>query len=341
MKVSLTRASLDALAARIGNQKNADPSFGQLVRAVAAKAMTSMTPNAQADMAIFKSLSTGTTPGSYLVPEIQANEIVALLSRGSTLRKSGARLFPCGNVRKFDIPVETGAADVRYIGENTTQTAVDPSFEQRTHTTKDMRALFYASKSLARASAPVFDVVVRDLAARSVARAEDASFFAGMAGGPTSVANISGVNVILQAGASLAYADLMAVIQAAIDSEGPIEDFAFYANGSVLNKIWSLKDSNGRPILRPKRGDNGSAFELLGFPLYITPTIPNHIGSGSATSFLLFTFPENIQIADGQMELAVSEGFRFEFDQVAVRVVAPRDFSLGQPSAAILLENII
>ena len=38
--------------------------------------MTSMTPNAQADMAIFKSLSTGTTPGSYLVPEIQANEIV-------------------------------------------------------------------------------------------------------------------------------------------------------------------------------------------------------------------------------------------------------------------------
>jgi len=122
----------------------------------------------------------------------------------------------------------------------------------------------------------------------------------------------------------------MAVIQAAIDSEGPIEDFAFYANGSVLNKIWSLKDSNGRPILRPKRAENGgSAFELLGFPLYITPTIPNHIGSGSATSFLLFTFPENIQIANGQMELAVSEGFRFEFNQVAVRIVAPRDFSLA------------
>lgn len=342
MKVSLDKKSLQQLASLLNStQKAAEPTFGQFVRAVAARSMKQL--GTAADLAAFKSLTSGTTPGSVLVPEIQANEIVSLLSTGGVLRKSGAKLLPCGSVRKFDIPVETGAINIQYISENSAGTsgADDPSFAQRTHVTKDMRALFYAHNNLARTSVPVFDMVVRDLAAKSVARAEDYSFFRGMANGPTALPSMVGTTVVNQAGAALAYTDLTAMVQAAIDVEAPVEDCAFYVNGETWNKIYSIKDSNGRPILKPCRGENGSAFELLGFPLYITPTIPNHIGSGAATSYILFTYPQNVQIADGAMELAISSHFKFEFDQVAVRVIKSVDFSLGQPSAAIILEGVI
>jgi HK97 family phage major capsid protein len=342
MKVALSKASAQQLADLIAGKKNADPTFGQFIRALAAKHYRPMNAaTAEVDKAAFKSITTGNAPGTYLVPEIQANEIVSLLSRGGILRKSGAKLLPCGSVRKFDIPVETGAVNVQYISENSAPTPVDPNFDQRKHVTKDLRALFFASNNLARTSVPVFDSVVRDIAAKAVARAEDQSFFAGLANGPTSVANIANVTTVNQVGSTLAYDDLINTIVAGMDSEGPIEDFVWYGNSQFFKKVFKLKDTAGLPLVKPCRNEeNGAAFELLGFPLFISPTLPNHVGSGSASTFALFTYPQNIQIADGNLEVSLATEYAFEYDQVAVRIVAPRDFSLGQPSAAILLENI-
>jgi HK97 family phage major capsid protein len=342
MKASLTNKSVEQIVSRLTeSQKNTAPSFGQLVRALAKRFGRAMNPNGAADEAAFKALTTGTSPGSYLVPEIQANEILPQLLRSSQLLKSGAQLLPCGSIRKLDVPVETGTFSLQFISENLPASPVDPTFEQRNLVTKDLRAMFFASVNLARTSVPAFDQIVARQAAKAIARGIDSAFFAGMAGGPNSIANIPNVKVVNQAGSSLAYSDLVEAFGSAIDSEAPIEDFAWFVNGPVFRKIYNLKDANGRPILRPCRGDNGSAFELMGLPLYITPALPNHIGSGSATSFIFLTFPENIIVADGQMELAISEGYRFEYNQLAVRVVKPIDFAIGQPAAAILLENVI
>jgi len=47
-----------------------------------------------------KTLLTGTTPGSYLVPTIQADQIIQLLTSANAFRQAGARIWPMANIQK-------------------------------------------------------------------------------------------------------------------------------------------------------------------------------------------------------------------------------------------------
>ncbi len=68
-------------------------SLSTMIRGLRAMRGEAMTPaTVEADVAYVKALTTGSTPGSYLVPTIQADEIIGYLSIGGILRASGARI---------------------------------------------------------------------------------------------------------------------------------------------------------------------------------------------------------------------------------------------------------
>jgi HK97 family phage major capsid protein len=321
-------------------KKHPGPTLGAVVRGLAAMhgdALNKQT--AAADIAIARALTPGSAPGAYLVPAIQESEISPLLSIRGVLRRAGATVLPLVGVRKVDVPSEHSPVTVEFLAENGQQSPADPDFSQAAMELKTARALFKVSGQIARASVPVFDRLVVGLAARSIARAEDKAFFGGMTSGPTPLMSVAGTTEISQAGGNLAYDDIANLVAAAITAEIDFEQAAFFVNGATFKLISKIKDDQHRPILKPHRDENGVNFSLLGFPLHVTPTIPTIFGSGAA-SYILFTVPSNILLADGGLEVSLSGHRFFDEEAIGVRVIAPRDFALAQPAGAIILTNV-
>jgi HK97 family phage major capsid protein len=79
----------------------------------------------------------------------------------------------------------------------------------------------------------------------------------------------------------------------------------------------------------------------LGHPVYLTPRIPTHVGSGSATSYVLFTNPAYLHIGDTNgLEIAISGERFFDSNQTAIRAVGQHDFAYSNQAAIVVLENV-
>lgn len=307
-----------------------------------------------------KTLVTTATPGSYLVPTIQADAIVEILGRGGVVRASGATIWPMPSIQKLNVPTETAEPTVEYLSQTATQTPSDPNLGQIALDLKERRALVALPNNLLRVSVPAVDAIVTRLLGKAFAKSEDLAFFQGIAGGPTAVTSQAGTTTLNQSGASLAYIDLLAVLAAAagVEAEGP---FAWYMHPTTFfNKVLALRDSNGRPIVTGFNGvlndvesnvgfvaqQAGAAgpvkYYLLGHPVYLSVRIPQHVGSGSATSYILFTNPSYIHIGDsGAVEIAVSGERFFDLNQVGIRAVGRHDFGVGPAAGIVILQNVV
>lgn len=337
-------------------------SFSRALRGLSAQAGRSINDATKAaDIAyVEKTLVTTATPGSYLVPTIQADAIVEILGRGGVVRASGATIWPMASIQKLNIPTETAEPTVEYLTQTTQQNPSDPNLGQIALDLKERRALVALPNNLLRVSVPAVDAIVTKLLGKAFAKSEDLAFFQGIAGGPTSITSQAGTTVISQIGASLAYADLLAVLAASAgaEAEGP---FAWYMHPTTFfSKILGLKDSNGRPIVTGYNGvlndtesnvgfvaeTAGAAgpvqYALMGHPVYLSVRIPQHVGSGSATSYILFANPSYFHIGDsGSVEIAVSGERFFDLNQIAIRAVGRHDFGVGPAAGIVILNNVV
>src|SRR6266404_1465463 len=98
------------------------------LRAMKGEVLTATT--ADADVAYVRALSTGATPGSYLVPTIQADEIIQFLETGGIARSAGVRVWPMNGIQKMNVPVATAAPLWVWMAQNSVQTPTDPNLTQ-------------------------------------------------------------------------------------------------------------------------------------------------------------------------------------------------------------------
>jgi HK97 family phage major capsid protein len=306
-----------------------------------------------------KTLTTSATPGSYLVPTIQADAIVEILGKGGVVRASGATIWPMGSIQKLNIPTETLEPTVEYLTQTQQQTPSDPNLGQVALDLKERRALVALPNNLLRVSVPAVDGIITRLLGKAFAKHEDLAFFQGIAGGPTAVSAAVGITTVAQSGATLGYSDLLAVLAAAADAEaeGP---FAWYMHPTTFfTKILGLKDLNGRPIVTGYNsllndsetnqgfvGQNAGAageirYVLMGHPVYLSVRIPQHVGSGSASSYILFSNPSYFHIGDaGNIEIAISGERFFDFNQTAIRAVGRHDFGFAPAAGIVQLTDV-
>lgn len=284
-----------------------------------------------------KALDPGTTPGSYLVPEIQADEIIELLGKGGALRGAGPTVWPMARIEKLRIPQELAEPTVEYLAPNAPQTATDPNFQPINLDLKTRRALTAVPNELLSVSVPGIDMILTRMLARAMAKHEDLSFFTGgLSGGPTGINQASGTTNVAQAGASLAYSDLLEVLakSADVEAEGP---FVWWINaGDFFRLILNLKDTQNRPIVQPLASESGIRFTLFGEPVFLTPRIPTNLGAGTNETYIIRTNPSYIHLGDsGTVEIAVSGERFFENNQTAIRAVNRHDFGYS-PAAGIV-----
>lgn len=272
-----------------------------------------------------KTMLTGTTPGSYLVPTIQADQIIQLLTSANVIRAAGARTWPMTGIQKLNVPIATAAPTIVWGnsagsgagGQGQALTPSDPNLGQLSFDLKSAKALTAIPNELLAVSVPAVDQIVSEILVLSFAQAEINAMLATTQGTgmPMTAYAASGTTVINSHGGSanggaVTYTDLLGVVGAFYAAKGKGAPCWFMHPTVFYKDVMGILDSNGRPIVTGQ--DNvEQAFmgKLLGFPVYVSAEFPTNqaVGSGSNQSYIIFTNPQYLHIADrGSLELAVS-----------------------------------
>lgn len=315
---------------------------------------------ADEDVRYVKALDTGSTPGSYLVPTIQANEIIAYLTIGGVARASGVRIWDFAGIQKQNVPAALGSPTWQWVGENTAVTLSDPNIGQLSFDLKERSALVAVPNNLLRVSVPAFDALLAELIGLGAAEHEDAAFFASstVSGGPEALMSNSDISSLLVGGSAnggdLAYTDILATLAKSFSVKAKGQFVWLMSGRSWFQRILGLVDANSRPIAIPTltQGLQGPNFQgaavasvgnLMGHPVFLSPEIAEDEtnGSGSAQSHIILTNPTYAHIAqDTGIEVAISRERYFEKNQTAIRATQHEDFAYGPAAGIVVLKGV-
>ncbi len=299
-----------------------------------------------------KTLTTSSTPGSYLVPTVQAQEVIEFLSTNGILRAAGARIWNFGpGVKKVSVPARTGLPTLEWLGENTSQSASDPNLGQINFNLKTARCLTVLPNELLAMSIPSIDNLITELIGTSFAEGEDDAFFSttSKSNGPTALYAASGYTSLLVGGSAnggnIAFSDIVAVLKAAATAKAKGPFVWFGSPRSFWTRIVSLVDSQSRPLFFPGQGGLSDAAQarLFGAPFFVTPFIAENETNGSGTnqSHLIYANPKYLHIAQAQdLEVAVSVERYFEANQTAIRGVRYEDAQIAPAAGVVVLKGV-
>ena len=296
-----------------------------------------------------KALGTGTAPGSYLVPTLQAGEILSLLTDGGALRQLGPRVWPMSQIQALNVPISTATPTWEWIGQNTAQNASDPNFSTIPLNLKTVRGLVAIPNELLAVSNPAVDQAITELLAIGAAEKEDSAFFATttQSGGPTSVYAATSTTTFGAAGddangGTLAYADILKCLEKAYTAKvAPPFVWAMHPR-TLFGRIFGMLDTTSRPIVTSD-AQAPLQFRIFGYPVVITTAIPvdQTLGSSTNASYILFTNPRAIHVGDSMnLELAFSTERYFSENQTAIRGVRRLDYNFGPTAAIVICQGV-
>jgi HK97 family phage major capsid protein len=326
-------------------------SFSKAIRGMMAeRGQVVDSSTAESDVAYTRALASGSAPGSYLAPILQADAIISQLQQYSVARAAGATIWNLVGGLKLDIPGGITAPQAIWQSQNSVQVASDPVLGQLTFELKSLTALVKIPLQLLRVSVPVFDVILSDSFALAHAEAEDVSLFstATVSGGPPALLSQAGITTLncqgSANGGNLGYSDILAVMLKAsqLKMKPP---FAWFCSPRTLySRLLALQDNSSRPLLIPDVTDPAtSGYSLMGYPLYVTTSISEveALGSGTNQSHLCFCTPRSIHIAqDHAVEMQVALEAYFDSAQAGLRITHQIDTDLFPPAALVVLQGI-
>lgn len=329
-------------------------SISKMIRGLAAREGKVIAESTREDdLNYLKALDTASTPGSYLVPTMQASDFIEYLSNAGILRAMGPRIWPMSGIQKLNIPMATAAPSVVWTSQTSATLPSDASGDKVSFDLKERRALSVVSNQLLKTSVPAFDTLLTELMATAMAESEDEAFFAAssVAGAPAALYAIAGTSKIHAnsngaSGGNLLYTDILAVLAKMASVKGRPPYVWAMSGRTFYQRVLGLLDLQSRPLAIPT-GVSGLAAPvagtLMGFPVYICPAIPETmaLSSGSNLSYALLINPRYLHLADGgSFEVAVSTERYFESNETAVRCTHEIDWSVAPAAGAVILDGI-
>jgi HK97 family phage major capsid protein len=306
-----------------------------------------------------RTLLTGTTPGSFLVPTMQADTIIQLLTSANVIRAAGARIWPMSGIQKLNVPVATAAPLVVWGtsagtgpgGQGQTLVPSDPGLSQLQFDLRSAKSLTAIPNELLATSVPAIDQIVSEILALAFAQAEmNANVATSQATGlPLPVFAAPGVTVLNSNagnanGGPVKFTDLLAQIGTFYAQKGKGKP-AWFMHPTVFYKdVMGIVDLNNRPIVTGFDSLEGPfQGRLFGYPVFVSAEFPinQSVGSGSNQSYILFTNPLYLNIADeGSLELAVSFERFFDSNETAIRGVHRVDFGYAPAQAITIMQGV-
>lgn len=267
-----------------------------------------------------RAMSEGTAgDGGYLVPEEFSTLIIQKKSAIAKMRNY-ATVIPMVT-DKLHVPYDNANVTPSWEAENNATTPSNATFSEITLTPWKLKVLSVASNELlADANVSIINYLAGQFA-RVLAAEEDKQFFTGNGSSkPTGLRSLS-VTTVTQAGAALAYLDVVKLFMALPEQYRMNAQFVTSPTGIQL--LMGLVDDNHRPIFMPS-WEAGKPATLFGRPLIEDPNWPTNLTVGSATNTTEIWFGDlsTYVIGDRQsLEMTISTERYFDADQTAMKAI--------------------
>lgn len=244
----------------------------------------------------YKQGNTGADSFGAAVPTELASAILEKKAKFAVLR---SRAFSFQLSGPFDLPIEGDGITGYWVGEVDDSDAnlvaeSTPTLGKKSLDDHYLAALVKVSWKLLNTSA--FNIVnfVSALAGRKLAEIEEAAFIGGDGTGKPKGIRTESLTSVAQAGAGLAYQDLVNLYFSLAPQYRA--NAVFMTSSMGAKAITGLKDSQDRPIFAPGQPLD----ELFRKPILESVDIPENLGNGQDTTEVYFGDPYYYWIKDGQ-----------------------------------------
>lgn len=265
--------------------------------------------------------------GGYLVNDDLRTNILSVQNQYGLARKvfAGAIYPMASDVTK--VPVDTfEESGTVPVPEATSENAAisesdDADLSQVSLTAQKYATLNYISQELLDDSFVSYvGAYLTPKLARQAAKIEDGVVFTAASTGLMNTTNVQSVS--LESG-DTSFADVtfdkLTDMQDAVVDDALASGF-YLAHRSIINKLRKLKGSDGQYIWTPAAGNEPAM--ILGYGYDKGTILPSMGASAAAKGFILFGDPKLGAVFGERLQrrISASEHFRFNYDQVAVRM---------------------
>lgn len=294
------------------------------------------------DRAVLKVLAGQTDPeGGYLVPQEHRAVLLEIIEEYGWIRRQST-VIPMGS-DEMDVPKSLTETTAAWVAESAQASEGDPSFANKTLFAKEARSRVVVPNPLLADSSPAIDAILLNQFGRAYAKLEDDAGFNGAGSPPadphTGILNDGGVTLVVAAGTTLTYDDLVELEEAL--TGGARRGAWLYVSRKGFSQLRRVKDANGRPLWTDNIQD-GTLGSILGYPVGVVESgIPDNVGSGTDETRLILGNLEHVMFGDRErFEVRVSEHVRFEENQTVFMGTERVAITVGNPEGYSVLTGI-
>lgn len=295
-----------------------------------------------------KALLSGTlSAGGVLVPEIDGEMIPLLRASSAIVGLPGVRVINMPS-DKMSIPRQTAGATASYVGEMSSLTATNATFDSVQLVAKKIAAMSVVSNEFLKDSTEDAESFVADDLMRQMGLRMD---LAALQGTGTSyepgglVKWINSAHQVQQTGTSLANltTDTNRCISDLESSDVPTEGAVWVFSPRTKNGIWGLQDAAGN-FLFANEAERSKTFRTYQY------RVTSQISLTSTASRTFFFQPSEFIVGvRGGFEIATGEGYTtdgatvknaFLEDAVSIRMIGRHDFALRHADAGAIIHTV-
>jgi len=281
------------------------------------------------------------TTGAF-IPVAYANTFQDQLRKRTAVLAAGPQILPVTSAGSLKVPAITASVTVAGIAEAGTISASDPTLTTTTLDPKKFAALTLVNREAIEDSAPELRRVIADALIKDLAVELDKQMVTGDGTGQnlTGLRNISGTTTGASTGTNggaLTFAFLADTLGAYDSANADPDRAAWIMHARTWASVRKLSDSQARPIVSidPTLGVRPT---LWGKPVFISNSLSITETVGTSTDCSTILLADMSQVLVGvarEVELVISEDFKFDTDQIAVRATARYDIAVPQATAVV------
>jgi HK97 family phage major capsid protein len=286
------------------------------------------------------------TSGAFIPVAASATYFDQLRKRTAVLA-AGPVIIPIQHAGSLKIPNVTASVSILGKAEAAALGASDPTLSSITLDPKKFGAYTLINREAIEDSAPQLREVVANSLIRDTAVELDAQLVTGDGTGQNllGLRNVVGVTAGASTGTNggaLTFAFLADTLGAAEAANVDPDRLAWIMHSRTWASVRKLADTASRPIISMDPTTDVRP-TLWGHPVHISNSLSIAETKGSSSdcsSIILADMSEVVVGVSREVELMISEDFKFDTDQVAVRVTARYDIGVPSPTAVTVTSGV-
>jgi HK97 family phage major capsid protein len=290
------------------------------------------------------------TGGNLSATNLMADNFIEVLRNSSVTAQLGAR-YLTDLVGGVDIPRQSGATSVGWVGESTAGSESEATFDKVSLRPKTVTAWSVISRLMMLQSTPAIEMLARaDLLAQTALAIDLAALSgSGTSNTPTGIVNQSGVASVVGGtnGANLSFDHIIQLKSAPRIANAPLANLGFALNYKSVGYLETLKSTTGQYLWSDAGAAAGAPRSIKGESYVASQQLRSNLTKGSSSSIcseLIYGNWLELLIAMwGVTEIAVNpyDSTGFKNGDVVLRVMQTCDIGVRHPVSFAVMSDAL